>query len=164
MGAGKTSVAKQLSQLIGFPFYDTDLEIEKKTGVSVSWIFQVETEAGFRKRETEMIDTLTQEKGIILSTGGGSIVSSENRQFLKERGFIAYLTVSFDLQFERTKRHRGHRPLIDYPDADNRLKKLNEERQSLYEEIADKNYCTDEQNPRNIAYKIYQDFLVIAKA
>lgn len=158
MGAGKTSVAKQLARFTKFESYDTDKEIEKRTGVSISWIFEVETEAGFRKREQAMIDELTQMKNIILSTGGGSIVTPENREHLQARGFVAYLTVNLDVQVGRTERQRGHRPLIDFPDARERLIQLNKEREPLYQKIADKQYTTDDQSPRGVAYKIFQDF------
>lgn len=158
MGAGKTSVAKQLSYLVHFPYYDTDQEIEEKTGVSVSWIFEVETEAGFRRREVSIIEELTQRKNIILSTGGGSIVSPQNCEVLKKRGFVAYLTVGFEQQVGRTSRHRGHRPLIDYPDSRARLEKLNREREPLYQYTADKIYKTDNQTPKDVAEQIFIDF------
>ena len=159
MGSGKTSVGHQLAALMQCPFYDTDKEIERRTGVSVSWIFEVETEAGFRKREVEIIDELSNRDHVVLSTGGGSVVTPINCQLLKERGFVAYLTVDLALQYERTKRHRGHRPLIDYPDAKERLMMLNAQRKPLYLATADKVYCTDRQSPRSIAEKILRDFV-----
>ncbi len=162
MGAGKTSVAKQLGRFTKFAYYDSDKQIEERTGVSISWIFEVETEAGFRKREAAMIDELTQMHNIILSTGGGSIVTPENCQHLRERGFVAYLTVDLEQQLQRTARHRGHRPLIDYPDARERLIQLNRERTPLYEKIADKEYTTDDQSPHSVAYKIFEDFKAYA--
>lgn len=158
MGSGKTSVGQQLSILMHYPFYDTDKEIEKRTGVSVAWIFEVETEAGFRKREAQIIDELSSMSHIVLSTGGGSVVTPVNCQLLKERGFVVYLTVDPELQFERTKRHRGHRPLIDYPDAKERLMVLNEQRKLLYMQTADKVYGTNDQSPRSIAEEILRDF------
>lgn len=159
MGAGKTSVAKQLARMTNYDQYDTDEEIQKRTGVSVSWIFEVETEQGFRKREASMIDELTQMTHIILSTGGGCIVTPENRQALKERGYVVYLTVGLEQQVDRTSRQRGHRPLIDFPDARERLIQLNAEREPLYIATADKTYETDSQSPRGVAWQIYQDYL-----
>lgn len=159
MGAGKTSVAKQLARLTNFKHFDSDEEIQNRTGVSVSWIFEVEGEAGFRKREHEMIEQLSQEHHIILSTGGGSITTPANCEVLRERGYVAYLTVDLETQVERTRRQRGHRPLIDFPDARERLIKLNQEREPLYRATADKLYDTEGQSPRSVAWKIYQDFL-----
>lgn len=163
MGAGKTSVAKQLARMTKFRHFDTDDEVQKRTGVSISWIFQVEKEAGFRKREAAMIDELTQENHVVLSTGGGCVVTPENRQRLKERGYVVYLTVNLDLQVQRTSRQRGHRPLIDYPDARERLDKLNKERESLYLDVADKKYDTNGETPRSVAWAIYQDFLKLGE-
>lgn len=162
MGAGKTSVAKQLARLTKYKHYDSDNEIQKRTGVSISWIFAMEGELGFRKREREMIDELSQHHKIILSTGGGSITTPENCLLLKERGYVAYLTVDLETQVDRTRRQRGHRPLIDYPDARERLIKLNEEREPLYQAIADKRYPTEGQSPHSVAWQIYQDFLQLA--
>jgi shikimate kinase len=159
MGAGKTSVAKQLARMTKFDYFDTDEEIQKRTGVSVSWIFEVETEDGFRKREAGMIDELTKMNRIILSTGGGCVTTPENCEALKERGYVIYLTVNLDQQVERTSRHRGHRPLIDYPDARDRLIQLNAEREPLYKATADCEYSTDDQSPRGVAWQIYQDYL-----
>lgn len=158
MGSGKTSVGYHLAALMQCTFYDTDKEIEKRTGVSIGWIFEVEAESGFRKRETDVINELSGMNHIILSTGGGSVVTPLNCELLKNRGFVAYLTVDPELQYERTKRHRGHRPLIDYSDAKERLGILNAQRQPLYTAIADKIYCTDNESPRGIAEKIFKDF------
>lgn len=159
MGAGKTSVAKQLARLTKFKHYDSDEEIQRRTGVSISWIFEVEGEVGFRKREREMIDELSQKQNIILSTGGGSIVTPANCSQLKGNGYVAYLTVDLETQVDRTSRQRGHRPLIDYPDSRERLIKLNQEREPLYQATADKRYDTEGQSPRGVAWQIYQDFL-----
>ena len=158
MGSGKTSVGQQLSILMDYPFYDTDREIEKRTGVSVSWIFEKEEESGFRKREADVIAELSNMSHIILSTGGGCVVTPRNCQLLKERGFVVYLTVDLELQYERATRHRGLRPLLDHPDAKERLLALNTQRKSLYEQTADKVYCTDHQSPRSIAENILTDF------
>lgn len=158
MGAGKTSVARQLSRLTGYPFFDSDQAIQDKSGVSISWIFEVEGEARFREREAIMIDELTRGKHVIVSTGGGAIVTPSTCTLLDNRGFVVYLTVSLDLQYERTKRQRGHRPLIDVADAREALIRLNTAREPLYKSIADRIYSTDDQTPRAIAQQIYQDY------
>ncbi len=161
MGAGKTSVAKYLARLLKYHFFDTDDQVQKRTGVSVSWIFEVEQEAGFRKREAQIIEELTQKNNIVLSTGGGCIVTPANRLALATRGYCVYLTVDLERQFERTRRQRGHRPLIDYPDARERLARLNKEREPLYKETADKIYCTDGKSATEVAKEIYNDFVTL---
>ena len=156
MGAGKTSVGKYLAKRSNLPFYDSDHEIEATTGVTISWIFEVETEAGFREREKEMIDELTQHNGIILSTGGGAIVTPENCENLVARGIVIYLSVSLAVQLQRTHRKSG-RPLIDVPDPEQKLRELNAEREPIYQRIADFTYSTDVLEPHEIANLIWAD-------
>lgn len=151
MGAGKTSVGKQLAELTGAAFIDSDNEIEKRTGVSIAWIFEKEKEAGFRKRETEIIKELTERKNIILSTGGGSIVTEKNCHYLKSTGFVVYLTVSFDVQFERTSRRKGARPLLNAPNSKETLETLNKNREPIYKELADITIDTDHCSPQEVA-------------
>ena len=86
MGAGKTTIGRQVADELSLEFFDSDHEIEKRTGVTITHIFDIEGEAGFRKRETAMLDELTAKKGIVLATGGGAILNAENRQFLMSRG------------------------------------------------------------------------------
>ena len=163
MGTGKTSVGKQLSQLTHRPFYDSDLEIEKRTGVTVTWIFQVEKEAGYRKREHEIIAELTSRQGIILSTGGGSVVTEENCQLLTERGIVVHLEVSLDIQFARTNQRQGTRPMLITDNPKETLQKLNQTREPLYQKIADLTYCTDDLHPRQIAKQILRDVKLLQK-
>lgn len=158
MGAGKTSVGKHLAKLAKLRFYDSDQEIEKLTGVDISWIFQMESEQGFREREKEMIEKLTQLDGIVLSTGGGAVVTAKNRQYLSDNGVIVYLKVSLDEQFERTQRRKeGKRPMIETDNPYESLKQLNTEREPIYESIAHLVYSTDKLVPRSIAAKILKD-------
>ena len=155
MGAGKSSVGKQLAKLTGKTWYDSDAEIKNRTGVPLAWIFETEQEAGFRLREHMIIEELSRLNNIILSTGGGSIVSHENRTILKDRGFVAYLKVSLDEQLHRTSVHKETRPLIDLPDPKPKLIELNTERTPLYESIADMVCDTDKLTPKKVAEKIY---------
>ena len=99
MGAGKTTIGKLLAKKLKKTFFDTDHEIEKKLGVKVSVIFELEGEEGFRKREAQVIDELSQKKDIILATGGGAVLSEENRALLKERGKVIYLIWLGELQW-----------------------------------------------------------------
>src|SRR5262244_3168736 len=111
MGSGKTAVGKQLARLLRLTFYDSDVEIEQRTGVDIPYIFEKEGEAGFREREREAIDSLTQLTGVVVATGGGAILLPENRQRLAARGRVVYLQTSVQQQLERT-RHGRNRPLL----------------------------------------------------
>jgi shikimate kinase len=98
MGAGKSTIGRHLAQMLHLNFYDSDAEIEKKTGADIAWVFDVEGEEGFRNREREMIDELTQKHGIVLATGGGAIILPENRGHLSARGIVVYLKTSVNKQ------------------------------------------------------------------
>lgn len=136
MGAGKSVAGRQLAARLDLTFFDTDHEIEARTGVSIPVIFDVEGESGFRKREELMIDELTQHSGIVLATGGGSILCADTRMRLKERGFTIYLHAKISDLWHRTKNDRN-RPLLACADPRQRLEELLEARDPLYREIAD---------------------------
>lgn len=153
MGAGKSSVGKVLALLTGFTLYDTDHEIMARTGVKISWIFEIEKEAGFRRREAEIIDELTRSDGIILSTGGGCVVTPINRDNLKKNGIVVYLQVNLKEQLRRTKRTET-RPLLEVSDPKAKLIELNTAREPLYEEIADLTIKTSNKKPIDIAKEI----------
>ena len=106
MGAGKSTIGRQLAQMLGMEFMDSDSVIEERAGADIDWIFDVEGEAGFRKREERIINELTQGQGVVLSTGGGSILSKDNRNVLSARGIVIYLETTIDKQFERTQRDK----------------------------------------------------------
>lgn len=156
MGAGKTSVGKCFATLAGSLLYDSDSEIEKRTGADIPWIFEKEGEAGFRKRESEMIELLCKLDNIILSTGGGAVLTESNRHHLSD-GIVLYLMVSIDIQFKRITQKRESRPLFIKYNTKEKLKKLNEEREPLYRSIADLIYSTDSLNPRQLATQILND-------
>ena len=107
MGAGKSTIGRLLSQELKFEFYDSDKVIEDRCGADIPWIFDKEGEAGFREREESVIDELTQQKGIVLSTGGGAVLRAENRQHLASRGTVIYLCTSVEQQLARTARSRS---------------------------------------------------------
>lgn len=136
MGAGKTSVGKLLAKTLSYQFYDSDQVIEEQTGANIPWIFDIEGEAGFRARESKIIDQLTSMEGIILATGGGVVLNKINRVNLSSRGFVVYLSVSVDEQVQRTLRSRN-RPLILNQDSREIFTRLKKEREDLYLEIAD---------------------------
>jgi shikimate kinase len=142
MGSGKTAVGRQLARTLKFVFHDSDAEIERRTGVDVAFIFEKEGEAGFRTRERDAIADLTQLDGIVLATGGGAVLSADNRRVLAERGRVVWLQASIHQQMERT-RHGRHRPLLLNTDPRARLDQLMREREPLYAEIADVRVSTD---------------------
>ena len=136
MGAGKTSIGRQLSKRLQRRFVDTDHEIEAATGVRIPVIFEIEGEAGFRERETQAIATLTKQSGLVLATGGGAVLSEKNRQYLKDTGVVIYMRVPAKTLFERI-RHDRNRPLLQVENPQQKLEQLFEERDPLYREIAD---------------------------
>lgn len=136
MGAGKTTIGRQLASELGLEFFDSDHEIENRTGVTIPHIFDIEGEAGFRKRETVMLDDLTQKKGIVLATGGGAILKPENRQFLMTRGTTVYLHSSIETLLQRTAKDRN-RPLLQTEEPEQKLQELFTIREPLYRETAD---------------------------
>ncbi len=142
MGSGKTAVGKHLSRILEMQLYDSDAEIERITGVDISFIFEKEGEDKFREREVEVIGNLTLLNGIILATGGGAILSHTNREHLKNRGQVVYLQTSVEQQLERTKQTR-HRPLLHTTNPEQRLRDLLTIRAPLYESIATLTVSTD---------------------
>jgi len=156
MGAGKSTIGRQIAKNLHLDFYDSDSEIERRTGADISWVFELEGEEGFRAREEKVISELTEHQGIVLATGGGSVLSKENRNRLSARGIVVYLKTTIDKQVARTERDK-RRPLI--AEADNPrevLENLAESRDPLYEEIADVVIQTDEQSAKHVATQIIE--------
>jgi len=136
MGAGKSTVGKLLAKKLGRRFLDADHVIEERCGVKIPVIFEMEGEDGFRKREAQAIKDITAEHELILATGGGAVLLSENRQFLSERGTVIYLHANPIELWHRTKGGEG-RPLLKSGDAKKILENLYAIRDPLYREIAD---------------------------
>lgn len=147
MGAGKTTVGRHLATSLGFDFLDSDHEVEARTGADIPWIFEVEGEAGFRRREAQAIDDLTRRERIVLATGGGAVLSPENRAVLRERGFVVYLSASLRQLLARTARDRN-RPLLRKGDPKIVLERILREREPLYREVAHLVIDTDAGNVR----------------
>ena len=131
MGSGKTAVGRHLARLLRYGFYDSDADIEAKTGVDIQFIFEKEGESGFRAREKESLERLTGLEAIVLATGGGAVIDPDNRRVLQERGVVVYLVTSIEQQLERT-RHGRHRPLLNDTDPEKKLTELMEMRAALY--------------------------------
>ena len=153
MGAGKTTIGKLLAKKLKKTFYDTDHEIEKKLGVKVSVIFELEGEEGFRKRETQMIDELTSKKDIILATGGGAVLSEENRRLLKERGKVIYLNAKPQHLAKRMALDKD-RPLLQQGNMLDTLNSLYKERHPLYLGVSSFVVDTGQQKTQTIINKI----------
>ncbi len=154
MGAGKSTIGRQLAQILGMNFVDSDTEIETRAGADISWIFDIEGEEGFRKREERVLNELTQLQGTVISTGGGAILSKENRKHLSARGIVIYLETTIDKQVERTQRDKKRPLLQGEEDTRTILEDLAKERNPLYEEIADITLTTDEQSAKVMANQI----------
>ena len=136
MGAGKTTVGRRIADALGLGFFDLDHEIEMRSGATVALIFELEGEAGFRKRESELLDEFTAQRDVVLATGGGAVLAAENRRHLRERGFVVYLETTVEQQMKRLA-HDRKRPLLTAPDRRERLLRLAAEREPLYRETAD---------------------------
>lgn len=156
MGAGKSTIGRHLADQLHLKFFDSDQEIEAKTGADIAWVFDIEGEAGFRKREESVIDELTERQGIVLATGGGSIISKEVRNRLSARGIVVYLETPIDKQVARTQRDKK-RPLLQ-TEEDPRavLERLAAQRNPLYEEVSDIVVRTDEQSAKVVAQQIIE--------
>jgi len=153
MGAGKSTIGRQLAQMLHLDFLDSDSEIERKTGADIAWVFDVEGEEGFRTREQDMLDELTKKHGIVLATGGGAVIRQDNRTHLSARGIVVYLKTSVQKQLARTLKDK-RRPLLQTDDPKSTLETLAEKRNALYEEVADYTIETDEQSAKVVASQI----------
>lgn len=136
MGAGKTTVGREYARRHRMRFVDCDHEMEARTGVKVSTIFEIEGEDGFRRRETQLVDELTRESDLVLATGGGVVLNPDNRAMMSERGIVVYLNVPTAVLWERT-RHDRNRPLLQVPNPRERIETLYRERDPLYRSVAD---------------------------
>ena len=153
MGAGKTTIGKHLAHSLGMEFRDSDLEIQRRTGVDIPTIFEYEGEEGFRQREQQVIDELTQLDNLVLATGGGAVTRAENRQHLSARGIVFYLECTPQQQYERTYRDRN-RPLLQTDDPLARLTQLMQVREPLYRDTADYVVTTEGRGAAAVANEI----------
>lgn len=152
-GSGKTAVGRQLARDTGLKFLDSDHEIENRTGVEISYIFEKEGEAGFRERESDMIEELSSLTGAVIATGGGAILAKKNRERLAASGIVVYLKTGVTEQLRRTSRSRK-RPLLNNKNPRKVLEEMAAVRGPLYEEIADVSLDTSSQRVRSVARKL----------
>ncbi len=155
MGAGKTTIGKLLAKQLGREFLDSDWYIESQTGADIAWIFAKEGEAGFREREIRAIDELTQKPQIVLATGGGAVMSAENRAFLHQRGIVVYLNAPVDVQMARTAKDKS-RPLLQQPNPKQILQDLYSIRDPLYRQVAHIIMPTGHTYPRYMVNQLLQ--------
>ena len=153
MGSGKSTVGKIISDELFLGFLDTDEEIEARTGASIDWIFDLEGEDGFRKRESSILQDLAEKNSIVLSTGGGIILKEENREILSSRGTVFYLATPISVQLERTAKDKD-RPLLKNGDPKEILTKLHKDRKNLYESVADHIVDTENKSSHEVASEI----------
>jgi shikimate kinase len=153
MGSGKSTVGKIISSELFLNFFDTDEEIETRTGASIDWIFDLEGEDGFRKRETKVLEEMVKQNSIVLSTGGGIILSEMNRELLSSRGTVFYLATPIEVQLERTSKDKD-RPLLKNGDPGEILKNLHIARESLYEEVSDYTVNTENKSSQQVSSEI----------
>lgn len=156
MGAGKTTVGRQLARRLDRAFYDSDREIETACGVDIPTIFDFEGEAGFRCREERMIDLLSSKPEIVLATGGGAVLRESNRQMLRDRGVVVFLDVDIDVQVERTSRNNS-RPLLQHGDPRATLMEISKQRGPIYRELAHVHISTSNQRHQRVVDKICRE-------
>ncbi|PQO95321.1 3-dehydroquinate synthase [Massilia phosphatilytica] len=153
MGAGKTTIGRLLARRLDMTFIDSDHEIEARTGATIPWIFEIEGEASFRRREADVIRELTAQNGIVLATGGGAVLNPDSRALLAERGTVIYLRASVSSILQRTA-HDKNRPLLQTADPRRKLEDLTAQREPLYREIADMVIDTGRPNVQSMVQTI----------
>ena len=153
MGSGKTTVGKIVANELFLEFFDTDATIESKTGVTIDWIFDIEGEEGFRKRETLVLKELVSSNSIVLATGGGIVIEAENRELLASRGTVFYLHTPLETQISRTAKDKD-RPLLKDQDPAKVLADLQESRQVFYQEVSDHIINTENKSGSDVANEI----------
>jgi len=153
MGSGKTTIGRILAEIIGCKFFDLDYEVEKKCGANIAWIFDVEGEAGFRKRESRILQEIASGTGIVLATGGGAILAKKNREILKKSGYIVYLNAPIGRLLERTSNDHN-RPLLCVENPREAIEKLVSDREPLYQDVANLVVTTEKKKPRLVADEI----------
>jgi shikimate kinase len=162
MGAGKSTIGHLLANLLKMTHLDSDNEIEKYTGATIPLIFEYEGEAGFRKREQEVIALLTEYNNIVLSTGGGVVLNADNRQHLKNRGYVIYLHASVDKLLERTA-HSHSRPLLQTENRRERLETILWQRHPLYTEVANVTIETGHRTIRQVVRAVLKHLKKVEK-
>jgi shikimate kinase len=155
MGAGKSTIGRLLSEHLDIEFADLDREIEVASGATIPWIFDIEGEDGFRKRESSVLEDVLNQQSIVLATGGGCVLSPINRQLLAKSGYVVYLKTSVGHQLQRTAKDKN-RPLLQTQNPRAVLIEMAQYRNPLYDEVAHLAIDTDAKPPRLVAQEILQ--------
>ena len=153
MGAGKSTIGRYLAELLGKEFLDSDHEIECRTGASIALIFEIEGEAGFRRRESAIIEEITQRDNVVLATGGGAVLAASNRDALRNNGVVVYLQAPIDTLVARTSRDRN-RPLLQQGERRAKFEEIMRVREPLYLSTAHIVAATDHRAPSLVAQEI----------
>lgn len=153
MGCGKTTVGRRLAVRLGREFIDADKELEARCGVSVATIFELEGEAGFRQREAQLIDDLTQREGLVIATGGGAVLREDNRQRLHDRSFVIHLCASLPELWHRLRNDKS-RPLLQTANPRQKIAELMRARDPLYEAVSHVAVMTGRQSAERVVADI----------
>lgn len=158
MGSGKTTIGQKLARRLGLNFHDSDREIENRTGVDISLIFEIEGEEGFRERESRVLDELTAADQVLVATGGGAVLRESNRQWLRQRGTVVYLQASIEQQLSRLRNDKS-RPLIQLDNRQAKLIELANQRDPIYAELADLTFPAHGRSVAQSVERIYKALL-----
>jgi len=161
MGVGKTTIGRFLATQLDRPFFDTDRVVEERTGADIPWIFDVEGESGFRRREEAVCAELCQKSSLVVATGGGIVVNEANRRRIRRDGFVVYLSAEVDRLVERTAKDT-RRPLLQTENPAAVIERLLQDRDPLYREVADVVIDTACNSPKSIANEIIRAFTTYA--
>ena len=146
MGSGKSTVGRHLAKLLHKEFVDSDQEIETRSGAAISWIFDVEGEEGFRRRETQVLETLVTRNNLVVATGGGAVLAEKNRELLRSMGRVIYLTADLDILFSRVAKDTT-RPLLQVENPQQTYQTIFQQRDPLYRQLADLVMVSNENLP-----------------
>jgi shikimate kinase len=152
-GAGKSTVGRRLARLLGCEFVDVDRELERRCGVPIATIFDLEGEAGFRRRESRLLAELARMRDVVVATGGGAVLDPDNRRTMRESALVIWLDASIGELWHRL-RHDRQRPLLQTPDPRATLERLMEARSPLYEEVAHHRMRSSRHSPERMASEI----------
>lgn len=160
MGTGKSTLGKILAQELKKKFYDLDEMVEREAGTVIPEIFKLEGERGFRKRETEIIKSLSASDDFVLATGGGAVLSEINRCILKDLGWIVWLMADPSELITRMEVQNGKRPLLAVENPLEVIENIYQMRKSLYYNCADSMIDTTGKMVTEIAQSIIKAYLM----